>query len=339
MYSKRGLRSFLILFAVLLFIAPQAYSAEYANPQLLVSPADVEKNKGKWVVIDCRDEKAYAAGHIPGAINLGGACGKVLRDTTVRVKKTGALEKLLGAAGVSMDKPVVVYADTAGITSATVAFWVLEYLGHDKVYFLNGGIEEWQAGGKTLAKAAAVSPLLDDKTATTLEPAKFTAKVVKSRIAASDEVVKIAKGEIKDVNVIDSRSEKEHAGSDIRALRGGHIPNTTINVSHVDTITEEGKILSANGLGKMSIFGKLDKNKRTFGYCQTGTRSTLTYLELRLLGFKDPANYDESWIVYGSNVDYPVVNENWYDFMKIDAISKAVDALKKEIEGLKAIKK
>ena len=36
-------------------------------------------------------------------------------------------------------------------------------------------------------------------------------------------------------------------------------------------------------------FASLDKTKRTIGYCQTGTRSTLTYLELRLLGFTDPA--------------------------------------------------
>ena len=162
-----------------------------------------------------------------------------------------------------------------------------------------------------------------------LKPATFTAKVVKSRIATTDEVVKIAKGDIKDVNVIDSRSEKEHAGTDIRALRGGHIPNTTIHVSHTDTLTDEGKIFSANGLGKAGIFGTLDKKKRTIGYCQTGTRSTLTYLELRLMGFKDPANYDDSWIVYGSNVNYPVVNENWFDFVKANAAIKDVEALKK----------
>ena len=324
---RRFTTAVLIVFS--LFISVSVFAAEYANPQLLVSPADIEKNKDKWVVIDCRDDKAYQAGHIPGAINLGGACGKVLRDTTSRIKKTGALEKLLGAAGVSMDTPVVVYADAAGITSATVAFWALEYLGHEKVSFLNGGIEEWQAGGKPLEKSAAVSPLLEDKTATTLQPATFMAKVVKSRIAATDEVVKIARGELKEVNVIDSRSEKEHAGTDIRALRGGHIPNTTINVSHTDTLTEEGKILSAKGLGKAGIFGNLDKNKRTFGYCHTGTRSTLTYLELRLMGFKDPANYDDSWIVYGNNVNYPVANENWYDFVKVNAALKDVEALKK----------
>ncbi len=306
-----------------MFISVSVFAADYANPQLLVTPADVEKNTGKWVVIDCRDDKAYAAGHVPGAVNLGGACGKVLRDTTLRVKKTADLEKMLDEAGVSMDKPVVVYADAKLITSASIAFWVLEYLGHDKVRFLNGGIEEWQGDGKAL-ETGKKKPT----------PTTFKANVVKSRIATTDEIVKIATGKIRDVNVIDSRSEKEHKGEDIRAVRGGHIPNTMINVSHTDTYhVETGTIFSADGLEM--LFGKLDKNKRTIPYCQTGTRSTLTYLELRLMGFKDPANYDDSWIVYGSNVNYPVANENWYDFVKVNDALKKIDALSKEIEELK----
>jgi thiosulfate/3-mercaptopyruvate sulfurtransferase len=137
-----------VLIVVLVFAVTSAYGAEYANPKLLVTPADIEKNAGNWVVIDCRDDKAYAGGHIPGAINLGGACAKVMRDTTIRVRKTEDLEKMLGGAGVSMEKPVVVYADAKLITGTTVAFWILEYLGHNNVLFLNGGIEEWMSAGR-----------------------------------------------------------------------------------------------------------------------------------------------------------------------------------------------
>jgi len=323
MHRMRGVRLLIALFVVMAFAVPSAYSAEYANPQLLVTPADLEKNMGKWIVIDCRDDKAYAAGHIPGAINLGGACAKVMRDTTLRVKKAGDLEKLLGGAGVSADKPVVVYADARLITGATVAFWILEYMGHKDVRFLNGGIEEWTTTGKSLEKAP-----------TKLPAAVFKANVVKSRIATSDEMAKIARGEIKGAQVIDSRTEKENKGDDIRSLRGGHIPNTNLHVAHVDTYhVETGELYSMDSLE--TLLGKLDRNKRTIPYCQTGTRSTLTYLELRLMGFKDPANYDDSWIIYGSNVDYPVANENWYDFVKVNDTLKAVDALKKEIEELK----
>ncbi len=319
------IRQILVCFIVpaVLLAGLTAYGADYANPQLLVTPAAVEKNAGKWVVIDCRDEKAYAAGHIPGAISLGGACGKVLRDATLRVKKSDDLEKLLGAAGVTMERPVVVYADAKLITSASVAFWALELLGHEKVHFLNGGIEAWQEAKKAL-----------DTTETKVPAATFKANFMKSRIASTDEMIKIAKGEVKDASVIDSRTEKEHKGADIRSLRGGHIPNTSMNVSHLDTYdAQAGKIHSMDELEK--IFGRLEKGKRTIAYCQTGTRSTLTYLELRLMGFKEPANYDDSWIVYGSNPDCPVASENWYDFVKANETIKAVEELKKEVEELK----
>jgi len=322
MRTKRIASSVIIV--VFSLVISVANAVEYANPQLLVTPAAITNNMGKWVVIDCREEKDYAAGHIPGSITLGGACGKVLRDATLRAKKVEELEKVFGNAGVDRDRPVVVYADARLITSATVAFWILEYLGHDNVYFLNGGIEEWQSEGKPL-----------DKAETKLQSTSFKAKVVKSRIATTEEIVKIAKGEIKDVNVIDSRTEKEHNGSDIRALRGGYIPNTSLNVSHVKTYdVQTGKLHPMDEMEKL-LDKKLDRSKRTIAYCQTGTRATLTYLELRLIGFKDPANYDDSWIVYGSNVDYPVENENWYDFVRVNEAIKSIEDLKKEIEALK----
>ena len=323
----RKMRNAAMLFFIIsaLFIGTYASGAEYANPYLLADVKMVADKIGgpDWVVIDCRDEHAYATGHIPGAISLGGACGKVLRDASHRAKKTEDLEKILGNAGVSMDKHVVVYADAKLITSASIAFWCLEHLGHAKVHFLDGGIEGWMDAGKPL-----------DMTEKKLAPVAFKARVIKSRTASTEEIVKIAKGEVKDVNVIDSRTEKEHAGSDIRALRGGFIPNTTINVSHIKSYYfQNGKIHTMDDLE--TLFGKLDRNKRTIAYCQTGTRSTLAYLEFRLMGFKDPANYDDSWIVYGSNVDYPAANENWYDFVKINDTIKAVEELKKEIEELK----
>jgi len=302
-----------------------AYSAQYANPALLADVTMVADNMGKgdWVVVDCRDEKAYAAGHIPGAISLGGACGKVLRDPTFRVKKTEDLEKMLGNAGLSMDTHVILYADAKLITSASVAFWILEYLGHEKVHFFNGGVEAWEEAGKSL-----------DKAEKKLTPATFKGKVMKERIATSEEMAKIGKGELKGENVIDSRTENEHKGSDIRAVRGGYIPNTTMNVSHVKTYdVDTGRIHTMDELEK--IFDKLDKGKRTIAYCQTGTRSTLIYLELRLMGFKDPSNYDDSWIIYGSNINYPVANENWYDFVRVNDAIKAVDQLKKDVEELK----
>lgn len=326
----------------LLASAGVSLAANWANPDLLVTPATVAANatKADWVVIDCRDLEAYAKGHIPGAISLGKECKKALRDATARAfSDISKYENLFGKAGVGNDTHVVFYGEhkvTDSVKSSGVAFWVLEYLGHDKVHMLNGGLDAWLKSGNKLTNQP------------TLKPAKtFKAKVVKSRYASMDEVLQIAQGKTKGVQLIDARSEKEHKGEEIRALRGGHIPNTTVLVPHKDTMDQEkdaktGKNVDNGYLSPDRVAGfykNLDKNKRTIAYCQTGTRSTLTYLEMRLLGFKDPANFDESWVVWGSDTKYPVANEQWNNFERLKnleaTVKKLEEALVKKTEAKK----
>lgn len=314
-----------------------ASASKWANPDLLVTPEVVKKNikKADWVVVDCRDLKAYAKGHIPGAISLGKRCKKALRDPTARVfRDTTKYEKLFGKVGIGNDTHVVFYhGDIKTLTDATVGFWIMEYLGHDKVHVLNGGLDAWRKAGNRL-----------DKKPVKKSPKKFKARVVASRYATTGEILNIAKGKAKGVQLIDSRTKKEFVGKDIRAIRGGHIPNVTINKSHLETVLQKkdkktGKMKPTGYLDPDAVhkaFGKLNKNKRTVAYCQTGTRSTLTYLQLRLLGFKNPANWDESWRVYGSNPMYPVANEQWFNFAKMN---KEMKKLKKKIKELESARR
>ena len=309
-------------------------AAEWANPELLVTPDIVKQNidKSDWVVVDCRDLGDYAKGHIPGAISLGDSCSSALRDSTSRAfRDVSKYENLLGKVGISNDTHVVLYyGDIGDITSATVAFWILEYLGHDKAHVLNGGIDAWRKAGNRL-----------DSKPTMREPTTFKANVVASRYGSTDEVLKIATGELVGEQLLDSRTPQEYAGTDVRAIRGGHVPNTTLNVSHKDTLAQEkdpktGKMVPVAYFDPNVVsakFASLDKNKRTLAYCQTGTRSTMTYLELRLLGFADPANWDESWRVYGSQLSYPVADEQWYNFASVNNKIKALEAKVKELEA------
>lgn len=309
-------------------------AAQWANPGLLVSADDVQKNinKADWVVVDCRDLEDYAKGHIPGAISLGKRCKKVLRDSTARVwRDVSKYEKLFGKAGIGNNSHVVFYyGDMKTMTDATVGFWIMEYLGHDKAHVLNGGLDAWRKAGNRLDNKPVMKP------ATT-----FTAKVVASRYGSTDEVLDIANGQAPAVQLVDSRTAKEHQGKDIRAIRGGHVPNTTVNVSHMDTLAKEknpktGKMDAVAYLDPDTVskaLAGLDKGKRTLAYCQTGTRSTLTYLQLRLLGFKDPANWDESWRVYGSQLAYPVDDEQWYNFA---SVNKKLKKLEKKVAKLES---
>lgn len=336
----KKVRNLFLSCIVLLVSAGMVQAASWVNPDLLVTPEIVEKNAGKpdWVVVDCRDLKDYAKGHIPGAISFGKECKKALRDGTSRMfKDTKKYEHLFSKAGIGNDTNVVFYGEhkvTDTFKDVTVSFWIMEYLGHDKVHVLNGGIDAWLKAGKKLTNEPTMKP-----------EKKFTAKVVSSRLASTDEILQIAQGKKKGVTLIDARTEKENDGEDIRSLRGGYIPNTTANISHKNTFDQEkdpktGKDVDNGYLSPDRVAGfykNFDKNARTIGYCHTGTRSTATYLELRLLGFKDPANYDDSWIVWGSNLKYPVANEQWINFERLkkaeDGLKKIEDAMPKKEEA------
>lgn len=333
MKKTKAWRKFWVASLVLCFfaLAGNANAANWANPDLLVDAATVKKNidNPKWVVVDCRDLKDYLKGHIPGAISFGKRCKKALRDTTARAfRDAGKYEKLLGKAGIGNDTHVVFYYDgMKTLTDATVGFWIMEYVGHDKAHVLNGGLDAWRKAGNRLDSKPAT------RAATT-----FKVKFVPSRYGETSEVIDVAMGKAKS-QLIDSRTKNEHIGKDIRAIRGGTVPNTTVNKSHIDTLIKvknpkSGKMeavayFDADAANK--AFSSLDKNKRTLAFCQTGTRSTMTYFQMRLLGFKDPANWDESWRVYGSQLDNPVAGEQWYNFA---GLNKKIKNLEKKLKAL-----
>lgn len=319
-----------------LLVSAGIAAAQWANPALLMSVDEVEKNIAKpdWVVVDCRKLEEYAKGHIPGSISLGKNCKDALRDATSRVFTSASkYDSLLGKAGIGNNTHVVLYGEikSKSLDDASVGFWIFEYLGHtDKVHVLNGGLEAWTKAGKKLDTQPVIKP------ATT-----FKSKIVKSRIATTEEILKIARGQVKGVQLVDSRTKKEYEGEDIRSIRGGRIPNCTLNVSHNDTYdavkdpaTGKDKSLGTLSYEKVAkAYEKLDKNKRTIAYCQTGSRSTLTYLELRMLGFKDPANYDDSWIIYGANEKFPAEEEQRIDFSRIKSLEDKVKALEGKLSA------
>lgn len=340
---KGKLKVLLALSMFVLLSVGTAAAAQWANPELLLDADTVKKNidKPDWVVVDTRDLKDYVKGHIPGAISLGKRGKSAFRDSTARIfHDVGKYENMLGKAGIGNDTHVVFYhGDLKTLNDATIGFWVMEYLGHDKVHVLDGGLEAWRKAGNRL-----------DKEPTIKKPKTFKANVVESRYATTAEILDVANGKAKTTQLIDSRTEKEFLGEDMRALRGGHVPNA-INVSHLETLvkvkdSKTGKMKETDTYSADSVakfFGSLDKNKRTIAYCQTGTRSTLTYLQLRLLGFKDAANWDDSWRVYGSDLyaANPIEAPNgpqWYNFDKVNKDlkdhDKKISALEEQVKKL-----
>lgn len=130
------------------------------NYRTIVSPAQLHAilERPELVLFDCRHDlmkpdagaAAYATSHIPGARfahsdkDLSGP--KNGRTGRHPLPDVHVFAQWLGANGVDATKQVVVY-DSAGGASATRLWWMLRWLGHDRVAVLDGGWEAWLAAG------------------------------------------------------------------------------------------------------------------------------------------------------------------------------------------------
>ncbi len=322
--------------AIVLGLAFCGWVSAASAHHVIVDTDYVLKNKDRHgvVLLDARGAADYKKGVIPGTTVLSEKPAAVaLRDVDARILPVAALEKILGEAGITRDNEIIVYA-AKGDTASSVPFWILEYLGAEKVKLYNGGIDDWIAGRHPLTNEIKKRPA-----------AKFVAKVRADRLATTDYVRKNLNN--KDVQVLDSRTVKESAGDDIRALRGGHIAA----VNHVNIPYERGwmdpeaaaklaekKADNRDGMalkdsaGLKSLYQSLDPKKEVVAYCQTGTRSTQSYAVLRELGYEKVRNYDDSWIVWGSNPDLPARNVSYYDFVKVNATLRRIEALERRLD-------
>jgi thiosulfate/3-mercaptopyruvate sulfurtransferase len=315
----------LLTMAVILFGPIHSYASD-----LIVDSNFVAEKMGdpSWIILDVRTGEEYKEGHIPGAITLGKMAAKVLRDPTHRAyTMVPAIEKTLGEAGIGDDKHIIVYGNATDVFYNTVTFWILEYLGCNSAqlkctaHYLDGGIEQWEAGGGKMETADTVLP----RTA-------FKARLVPSRLATTDEVLKIVNSKERAV-LIDARTEAEYHGSDIRALRGGHIPGAA-NIKVQKNYDDKAyKMLPLSEL--KPLYKDIPLKERVISYCQTGTRATYTYLALRVLGYENAANYDDSWMVYGCNVNYPADEEQWFNFIEVNQTARDLKELQKELHDLR----
>jgi thiosulfate/3-mercaptopyruvate sulfurtransferase len=95
------------------------------------------------VVVDTREGWEYDEGHLPGAVRVDWR--EAVDDDTRGLKPEGALLDLLADRGVTPDRRVVLYCNTARRISHT--YLVLSHLGFDDVGFYEGSLTEWEAEG------------------------------------------------------------------------------------------------------------------------------------------------------------------------------------------------
>ena len=87
------------------------------------------------------------------------------------------------------------------------------------------------------------------------------------------------------------------------------------------------------------LYSKLDPEKETVVYCQSGVRASETAGVLEQLGFKNVRVYDSSWLAYGNKLDAPANNATVFNVGalngRVGALQARIDALEKELAATK----
>lgn len=301
---------------------------------LIVDTAAVEQaQRGGAVVWDARSPKDYADGHIPGAVNFG-AAGELFRDPNREDPPSAAVAaQLFGNAGIDIGKREVIVYTTKGDPIAYYAARMLEYYGgpHGKVY--HGGIDDWKAAGKPLATEPTRLPPVALKIDAERVGAIWTNEVIE-RVRAGG------------AQIVDTRTAKEFSGEDVRAIRGGHIAgavnipyetnwkdaSTPAKLAAKQVSNRDGMALKSNDELK-ALYAKLDPQKETVVYCQSGVRASETAAVLRDLGFGKVRVYDPSWLGYAGVLSAPAGDEV---FVNVGALNGQIAALQGRLRQVEA---
>ena len=111
----------------------------------------------------------------------------------------------------------------------------------------------------------------------------------------------------------------------------------TLLCSPAQALIDAGAGLAAGDELK-KLYARLDPNKETVVYCQSGVRAAETASVLETLGFKNIKVYDSSWLGYAARLDAPAAKERFFNVVALNcrlaAMQRRIDELEKLVADL-----
>jgi thiosulfate/3-mercaptopyruvate sulfurtransferase len=225
----------------------------------------------------------YDAGHIPGAAfvdldhDLAAPPGK---DGRHPLPATADFEAAMRRAGVSNDRPVVVY-DDADSTAAARAWWLLVYFGHQAVQVLDGGFRAWAAAGQPVAP-----PTPDDHEAI----GDFTARPGHLGLLDADGAAALAGAGL----LLDARTGARYRGEAEHVDPvAGHIPGA-VSAPTAENVNPDGTFKPPADLAARFHALGATGDRAVGAYCGSGVTAAHEVLALTLAGIP-AALYVGSW--------------------------------------------
>jgi thiosulfate/3-mercaptopyruvate sulfurtransferase len=246
----------------------------------------------RWDVGTGADRGAYLEGHIPGAAfvdldqELSDPPGESGRHPLPGPERFGAAVR---AAGVSRDRPVVVY-DAVSSMAAARGWWLLRYFGHTDVAVLDGGLAAWAASGLPVESGAVAEAVRGE----------FIPSPGGMAVVTAGEVPALAADGV----LIDARAAERFRGeTEPVDPVAGHIPGarnrpTQENGAPFRPASELREAFEALGVREGAPVAV---------YCGSGVTAAHEVLALELAGYR-AALYPGSWSEWIRNPERPVAH-------------------------------
>jgi thiosulfate/3-mercaptopyruvate sulfurtransferase len=264
------------------------------NNSLVVSPQWLLEhlNEEQVVVVDCRfsladpqlGKQQYQASHIPGAYYL-----DLNLDLSSPVSEHGGRHPLpnvvelankLSSIGINSQQTLVVAYDDSRLAFAARLWWLLRYLGHDRVAVLDGGFAGWKQN--SYAVCDVVPPARNGS---------FIPQPLRHLLANATDVKN--RKDSPGVVLVDSRERDRYLGiSEPIDKVAGHIP-AAVNYPWQDVTNANGYLIGISE--QISRWQDIANKNEILVYCGSGVTACVNLLSLELAGIGNAKLYAGSW--------------------------------------------
>jgi thiosulfate/3-mercaptopyruvate sulfurtransferase len=236
---------------------------------------------------------AHASGHLPGAVyldletDLSGPVGH--HGGRHPLPDPARLAATLGAVGIGPGAWVVAYDAGDGMVAGRL-WWLLRWLGHDRVQVLDGGVAAWVGTGGELDDAAPAPA-----------PARFVPRPRPEMVVDRDWL--LARLDDPALTLVDARAPERYRG-EIEPLdpRAGHVPGA-VNLPYADNLAG-GRFRSLDELA--ARYRPLAEAGTVVVYCGSGVSAAHDLMALEAVGVRGARLYAGSWSDWVSHDDAPI---------------------------------
>ncbi len=275
-----------------------------APANALVTAEDLAAHP-EWRVFDCRHDlknteygrQAYARGHIPGALflhlddDLSGV--KDGRNGRHPLPDPDSFARRMAACGVDAATQVVAYDNEGGIFASRL-WWMLRWLGHEKVAVLDGGLAGWKRSKRAL-----------EETVPVVQPRSFTARAQDMAVDVGQVLADLQSDRML---ILDARSPERFRGeNETLDPVGGHIPGA-VNRFYFDNLDDDGCFFKPAAELRAEFAALLAGRPaaHVVQQCGSGVTACHNLLAMELAGLSGSKLYPGSWSEWCADPSRPV---------------------------------